>query len=482
MDPLLASLQYGEIACFDLTRNLASISVRDQIVRACMLARGLRPWLARRKPQASASLPVLVVGAGICGMTAAVKLAQEGFDVEVIDPAAAAFSVQRQCQSRWLDVLQYDWPLDHWDANSFPWQRSIYRRRDIFPFVCEPARSSHVVQSFWDRDLLWHLSQSYGSKICLLWGRRLHSPPFLDHQGNLGAEFQDRSGNMVGGGTYSAVMLASGFGVEVCEIPNSPEFAGYKFWETDPFEDPTYDGLIPPRQDTVLISGSGDGGLQDFLRVLTRQPSARKIYEDLNLSARSIRLDRIHSLDHRLERASSWDSSRNAKGGLTPLAFTRIPYWMERHDQCLDEVRRIRTQSLHDEVIAYLSSRPKKTILISQFDYFNCQYVLNQFLALLFIECLGAHRDKAIRNSLEVIKSAEVTAISDAGKPALSTPTLARQCIGRPWDVTVTGQAGSVRANVVIIRHGVRPNSGFAVHQTSQHTCPRPLPPTHLHP
>jgi hypothetical protein len=78
--------------------------------------------------------------------------------------------------------------------------------------------------------------------------------------------------------TFRFILWATGFGKEMCEIPTGAPtpYRGHPFWDTDKFEAPNC-GLSPsPR---VLITGSGDGALQDFLRVATKLKSAEEIYK-----------------------------------------------------------------------------------------------------------------------------------------------------------------------------------------------------------
>ena len=98
----------------------------------------------------------------------------------------------------------------------------------------------------------------------------------------------DRAGKptKVNGTTpYGLVISARGFGDERCflEWPNPPltrnghPFRGFEFWASDPFERPNLG--VPNRagddpRPRVLISGGGDGAMQDFLRIMTRHKSA----------------------------------------------------------------------------------------------------------------------------------------------------------------------------------------------------------------
>jgi hypothetical protein len=486
VDPLLFSLQFGSpfqeppLAIFDLTRNLPSISIRDQIVRAALLGRALPVWLRETDKGNGQKLPILVVGGGASGITVAVELARQGFAVEVVDRAPGPFSLQRPCTTRWLDGVQYDWPLDHWTAGIFPWHPSQRNNRNVIPLACPALRASGLVRQRWDLDWADHLAKPYSANITYHWGRSLHSPPQLDAQGNLVAHLADHPNlqTVSTWGTYRAIVFAFGFGTERCHVDNSPTFVGYAFWQEDPFEFPFCSLPDKKQQSTVLISGTGDGGLQDFLRVMTRQPSARRIYEDLELQRAGVNLMRIASADHRLERATAWEA-RN------PYPFRRAAHLQERHDTCEREVRRLLTAQLKRQVLRYVSERPERTILVSRLPYFDCLYVLNQFLALLIIEALRLYESDVVRESIEVFAPFSVSALRSSDPFGPPNPPTAQRCLGHPWEVTLEDtfdptNTHTIPANVVVIRHGIRSAGALHPGLASFASYPRPMPPTHL--
>jgi hypothetical protein len=82
---------------------------------------------------------------------------------------------------------------------------------------------------------------------------------------------------------FDLVVWAVGFGRERTTIPDPAggTISGIPFWATDQLQDPQC-GILASKPD-VLILGSGDGALQDFLRAATRLKSAREIYDQLQI-------------------------------------------------------------------------------------------------------------------------------------------------------------------------------------------------------
>jgi 2-polyprenyl-6-methoxyphenol hydroxylase-like FAD-dependent oxidoreductase len=66
-------------------------------------------------------LPLLVVGAGAGGATAAIEASRQGVDTVLIDQYRAPFMTIAAGRMRHIDPTQYDWPLDHWGELKFPW-------------------------------------------------------------------------------------------------------------------------------------------------------------------------------------------------------------------------------------------------------------------------------------------------------------------------------------------------------------------------
>lgn len=468
MDIFLNTLQWDNQAIFDLSNGHSTISIRDQMVRAVMLGDRLPVWLKTEYNSDEISWPILVIGAGACGMSAAIALASQGLQVLVVDRIPVPFSVQLDCTTRWLDPTQYDWPMDHWTSQSFRWQNTHSNP----PFPWNADHASLIVKNQWIPLLNTH-TRAIGKRLKFR-GRtdarigkisiRKTMPKLLF------PEIEDlETGQRTSSYGFAAIIIATGSAPERCSLPNCPKFVGYPFWSTDPFEKLS-SGVAGDKSDRVLVSGAGDGALQDFLRVLTRRKSVRQIFDDLKLGAAQFDINRIFSAEQKAERALNWCQTRKdsfAVGYLKELHQT--------HSEVVGSL--IRKPEIKRAIVKITQDRPEQTYLVTTTNTFSCNYPLNRFLSLLLIESFND-------NSVQWLQSRRVKEIQPRQSWASASPT-AQDCLGCDWKVTLlneTTQAEeTIDANVIILRHGVanQPNANNAGRY--QTDGPRPIPPTHLY-
>jgi hypothetical protein len=460
VDPFLFAHKRTNVPLFDLTVGLRTISIRDQMTRALLLAERLPAWLEEQLGLEHQH-PVLVVGGGACGMTAAVALAWKGLTVEVAERDGHLFNLQRNCTSRWLDPTQYDWPLDIWRTPRFPLKRSHLRT----PFGWNPNFAQGIARK-WGQQLTRHLRRG----MALTMRRGLEA--YLRHAYNattrlLRVQFNNpQTGHAVGRKNYGAVIWAFGQGNEQCDLANSPQFRGLSFWHTDQLEDDHCGLATQADEGTVLISGSSDGALQDFLRVVTRRRSVRDIYDYLQLNNAGIDVHKILSAELRAERALNWSTgARYAASYLREL--------QDCHEQVVLAI--LAAPGLQARIQNLLARRPQRTVLVTRQDHFTCLYPLNRFLTLLILEGFK-------HASLDWRAGFEVHRVQNVGMPpAILNPT---NCIGRPWRVELhpvqAGAAQHVDANVVLLRHGMESLETSLPPGATLPRMPRPIPPVHL--
>lgn len=430
---------------FDIGGVLSPVSIRDQMIRGRMAVdRAIDEGLL------GLGRPLLAIGAGAGGATAAIRAAQRGIETWLVDAAPAAFMRQAACTSRFVDPTQYDWPLLHWREGTYPW---------------EPP----LMPLSWQRD--------YASQLAFHWQRTLATAQTLyaprlrvEYQISVSVESQPLEGLLPV--TLSAPALgetAIGFGMVLSCVGFGTErvvmgdYASTRFWDSDflGHQDLGLPRVALPR---VLVSGGGDGALQDCLRILTRGSEIRSAGELYAAVTAQLRFqEEIEALERRLQCAE--DQAQRA------LVWSARP----EHDHPIHE----QLHRIHAEVIASLSDRLWSFIcsaleglivstqleLLYSCDHFTASYALNRFLVLLMARYLREnHGQELLRPGLVV------AAVAPGGTaPRHRCTRSAADCYRHPHRVTVTGSAcpngtpatrnalDHAEHDIILLRHGVTP-------------------------
>lgn len=291
MSPVINSLSMLSLKCayktFDLSSGLGHVSIRDQIVRARLLVRDL-------KQSGLAAKRVLIVGAGIAGVCAAVEACREGIEVVCVDTNSRPFELQHKTSHRYVGPYMYEWPANicrpqdfppkDWPHDQIPWAafESVMGWESA-----EPMKSSDLAGRLttW---LEWWLGERAtgmrGGPPRLLmkvdpthvrdWVKKFvsgRSPLPLNLHG---IEWPGTDKRRVKDFFPDFVILAAGMGAERTDLGNNVE--GLPFWQDDQLRAPA------TANENVGVFGAGDGALQDFLRALTRYDHPLQFIDELN--------------------------------------------------------------------------------------------------------------------------------------------------------------------------------------------------------
>lgn len=276
---------------FDLSSRLAHVSMRDQIVRAQLLARDLKRFDAD-------AVCVLVVGAGVAGAAFAIEAAQAGLEVTVVEAEANPLHLQSGVTTRFVGPFLYEWPSVFHDDQNYP--PAAGRHLGAAPPLTptwgdnQPVSAAAMATQFLDG--LRQARRALGATAPALWfdvdkaevkgfvRRFVHASTlnFWRWMAGLPQRPMPRLAltrgnadpvNPPGAAALAAfvpdyVVLAAGMGQENTSLPpaaGSPStVSGKRFWEVDDLKDPALADL------QVGVFGGGDGALQDVLRLLTR--------------------------------------------------------------------------------------------------------------------------------------------------------------------------------------------------------------------
>jgi hypothetical protein len=351
VDPFLSAHNVAPF-CFDLSGSYVPASIRDQMLRGM--------WMASRlfaEGVVEADSRVLTVGAGVAGATAAIVCAKYGAKVDLIEKSGGPFYLQRSASSRWLDPTQYDFPLDHWQKAQFPWVHSVQ-----VPLSWRAGFATSVVLA-WDEQLENYraklhprLEIKYYSKLIQIVGAdRAQEKDYVAAEIECdGAKRREH---------YSAVLLCHGFGKEKCCVT---DYDSVPFWS---------EGGPPALPRTILISGDGDGALQEFILTVTNRRSAKEVFEAI--IPNDIRSDlqrNLHSAEDQAQRAFIWSA---------PEYDHEIFNTLEKSYLALID-RLLSNDDLRTSVAALV--RPETKVTLAHLgSHFGRAYALNRFLCLLIL-------------------------------------------------------------------------------------------------
>jgi hypothetical protein len=437
-DPFLVSHAVGPLQ-FSIAGPLSPVSIRDQMIRGkTFVDRAIEEGLV------STARPLLIVGAGAGGATAAIRAAQRKVPATVIEASAQAFGRQRNCRSRWVDPTQYDWPVNHWHWSVYPWMPP----RMPLPWA---AQYSNVLAAVWHRELTRVLQPPSNLKV--LYATTLQAKHLRPVSNDLEVTVSSQPNLLY----FGAALFAVGFGIEQTSLGG---YESFRFWETDDFEKP-YLGLpSPPRKLRVLICGGGDGALQDFLRIVTCVRSAAEILHQLPTDAMNSVIGELQSAEDQAQRASVWCGPAHDHA-----VYSRL------HQVYQIAVDHLFLNFRHELFAALdklaLRAKDLEVNLAHGCDHFTRCYGLNRFLVLLFLRY-------AFEARLSIRALPREAALSVTGTRHLCANASAAQCHGQEHEVQFqtaascgqrlpnTSNGRVEKYDAVVLRIGVLPPRPFS--------------------
>ena len=454
-DPFLTAHQLGP-RTYSVGGKLHPISVRDQLVRGEMFAqRAFERGLIGPDRD-----PLVVIGAGAAGVAAALRAAVEyKADVRLFDRSTNLFCVQAGCSNRRIEPTAYDFPLTHWRAGSYPlasagpgpgWQLQW------------PAGEAQLLALAWRR-AFDAAAIAPGVRLQFQPRSTLAGRPNLDPGGQfVTAELDIDDPNDPPSRRVreraAVVLLAVGFGREKRYLrsgsaPPHPSW-GYHFWEDDHLSEP--DLGVPSGDAAVLISGSGDGSLQDFLRVVTTPRRVTELYDAVfgHAPLGDGPFRRLMEANDAAARAYAW--------GCQPVHDHNVLREVHAaHAAVIDGLFAAHGPALRYAIGGVLRDPLPVVSLVYACNHFSNCFSLNRLLVL----AVRRHLENEGRAGGMFLPGKRVVGISPAdGHECRSDP---EGCHGREHEVTWAAcgdcrrpadpaeASGTLRANVLVLRHGI---------------------------
>jgi hypothetical protein len=241
-------------------------------------------------------------------------------------------------------------------------------------------------------------------------------------------------------GEFEFILICAG----AVERTRLKQFASFAYWEADKLEN-LASLKNNKRIQRVLISGGGDGGLQDLLRVTTTHPknkpfSAGKMLQQL-LPALSKNLEFKLWLKNNQKSCRSYRPNPNESW----KDFKKLILAMEKDQACWGAVSR----SVLKIVDPAILSGHRQVKLIFREAQFSDSFALNTFLIHVLNRVMKRHNWLKPRHEIHKITSLLRSHVC-RGK--------ARVCCGKPHSVSVKGRGTlahpSRTYDVIVLRHG----------------------------
>lgn len=262
-DPfLLAHAVDNSCKIFDLS-NRTPVSIKDQMIRANhLIFRMVKHGLF------GVGSNILIIGAGVAGVTSAILAAGKGINVTLAEKDDQPFRFQREVKSRWINPVYHDWPMDHFKEESWP-------KTEDHPYTPLWFKSQFAdeLAEHWNNRLASaiykmqpRLRVQYNTKISLPTEYIVNSKIIINHEYE-SSLYQDE---------YDGIVYCTGILGENTAIG---KYNGPDFWSTDNFQDKNFGLENNPNR--VVVVGAGDGGLQDYIRLVTGRNSAFHVLDEI---------------------------------------------------------------------------------------------------------------------------------------------------------------------------------------------------------
>lgn len=271
---------------FDINRNLAYISIKDQILRARTLVHAtvaagifeVLPGTTSVESDDVVDVHMLVVGAGVGGVSAALAAVECGLTVILIDKGRTCFSLLRRGATRLISTTVYDWPSLHYDVHQFPAIETLQACSNpnaaILRFPAHAANAAELADHL--QNEFANLAKKYAELLSIEYNTFIKSISDIRYTSGRRVSIDiPRQVRLPDGSAKNkffsrVVVFATGFGQE--KINQNSTSENDEFWGYATLEDDLARTIDAPASKPAIVSviGAGDGGLQEVLRLMLK--------------------------------------------------------------------------------------------------------------------------------------------------------------------------------------------------------------------
>ena len=368
---------------YSFSSPISPISIRDQMIRAKMFVEH-----AIAANLLASTKKLLIVGGGAAGVSLAIEAAGRKIGVVLLEREKELFGLQRKAPDRWIDPTQYDWPLSNWTVGKFPC-RSPLLPTETLPEVAmdwEAGTASSLA-------LAWsiHLKDAETDpKLSLAVHRNAtveHGYPQLMGDRIVSRFVREGKATTVEE-EFGCVVYALGFGNE--RIPDG-NYRGFRYWDDDLLGEPDFGrpDKAGGKPITIAICGSGDGALQDFLRIATGLRSAKNLMVQLEKKLPSHLAIQLATEEDNARRHHAWIQETERDH----------PHLKRLHSMYEEAANQAASIPSIQDILAIVCGPILSRLTVNLYyscDHFSQCFPLNHFLSLLILKW-DATRGRTIR-------------------------------------------------------------------------------------
>lgn len=413
-----------------------SISIPSQINRAQLLAHRLI-----QRGEVRPGDNVCIIGAGFAGVTAAVCLARYRVRVFLVEKAGEPFSLQWRSQ-RVIHPYEYDWPHPWYDDQAFPPEGPT-----LFTLTRaaaqEYAETARLQLERLRREVDSHLTVRYGVEAEVEMGDGPHAVTYTPSQPGLPTQFK--------------VVIRTNTMRERIWADKAYKFRSARYWDNDRIVDRV---SKLNRSNCMVISGAGDGGLQDFIYYATEGLSPLDIIKRVDGTGTLTKhLTQIARYSLQRDRSYPWRESgdRVMECRISSLYHVRM----------MAIVRQWAQGDIATRLCDCLAPDRPKIVLLSMCTHFTPAFPLNVFVALALAHAarnednpptlrfgtrLAAVKDcvECEANQHDGCRAAHELVLAEDDE-AFCTMAARSRFVARPPQC----EALPTRADLVLLRHGI---------------------------
>jgi hypothetical protein len=371
---------------------------------------------------------LLIIGGGVSGAAAGLEASQRGMIVTLFESKRTLLSVQQRCKTRYLHPYEYYWPLAHYQKRTFPFT-DIDKKYSPRPMRWSAGVASDIAKKLADQ-ILKEKSPNLSFRLGVK-----HIPV---SQKTLLEDFDSD-------GDYQFILVCAG-ARERTGFPNLA-FASFPYWENDPLEklcSRYADGSR--RKEQILLSGGGDGGLQDLLRIVTK-PTRRKPFAAGQILEKLLPTLRRNREFNRWLKSKQFDGNCYRPFDVKPMLkdFEDLLNSMEADFDYWRSLSRMLLSWIHPAIL----KGDVRIRLAFKEKHFSRSFALNVFLVRLL--------ERIIKNQQLLLPGHEIHLVN--------TATKTHQCKGDPkdcftsphfvsWKISGARSPKKEAYDVVVLRHG----------------------------